>query len=412
MANILILNSTVPYPPQHSGNTVRVYHLSQALARHHSLFGAAFGDPDRRFRALQDTGLYQDLLLLPERSDLRRRVARGFNFMSGYLDRIARPEYFDTTLGALRGFVNKHRIDLMISHTLPITQYAEAIPEVAHIVDLIDSHTLAAERHYSQMKQSLDWPQKVRHLTRIYRSRHRERFVTGHFPLITTVSPIDQACLAALNRSADIHVVPNGVSPQLLEERHVDDEIANAIAFSGTLDFPPNSTAVYYFYESVFLPYLKDRGITWYIVGRNPEPRMLRMAEEHDHIVVTGEVEDLFGLIARMPIVINPMRMGGGLKNKVLEGMALERLVISNRLGIESVEASPDVHYVEAETPQEFASAILLYLGQREGRARIGQAGRRLILDRYTWTRAADSYLRLISRALAPGNGRALAGTG
>lgn len=407
MANILIFNSTVPYPPQHSGNTVRVYHLSQALARHHRLFGAAFGDPDRRFRALQDTGLYQDLLLLPERSDARPGAARLFHFRSGYLDRVKRPEYFERTVGALRGFVNKNRIDLIITHTLPLTQYAEVIPGVAHIVDLIDSHTLAAERHYRPAKTPLDWLQKAGHLTRLYRSRHRERFVTGHFPLITTVSPVDQACLAALNRSANIHVVPNGVSPQLLEKRPVNDEIANAIAFSGTLDFPPNSTAVRYFHESVFLPYLKDRGITWYIVGRNPEPRMLRMAQEHDNIVVTGEVEDLFGLIARMPIVINPMRIGGGLKNKVLEGMALERLVISNRLGIEAVDAVRDVHYVEAETPEEFAAAIVRYLGDAEARARIGQAGRRLILDNYTWTRVADCYLALISQALAPGTGRA-----
>jgi glycosyltransferase involved in cell wall biosynthesis len=406
MANILVLNSTVPYPPQHSGNTVRVYHLSQELARHHRLFGAAFGDPDRRFRALRDTGLYHDLLLLPERSDTRRRTARLFKVMTGYLDRVARPEYFQKTVGALRGFISKNRIDLVITHTLPVTQYAEAIGGVAHIVDLIDSHTLAAERHYQQTKQALAWPQKLKLLTRLIRCRHRERFVTRHFPYITTVSPIDRACLASLGRGSNIRVVPNGVAPQLLAERRVDDEIANAIAFSGTLDFPPNSTAVYYFYESVFLPYLKERGITWYIVGRNPEPRMLRMAEEHENIVVTGEVEDLFGLIARMPIVVNPMLIGGGLKNKVLEGMALERLVISNRLGIESVDASRDVHYVEAETPGEFASAISKYLEDPEARARIGQAGRRLILDRYTWNRVADVYLALIDQALAAGGPR------
>lgn len=92
---------------------------------------------------------------------------------------------------------------------------------------------------------------------------------------------------------------------------------------------------------------------------------MLRMAEEHDNIVVTGEVADLFALIARIPIVINPMRSGGGLKNSVLESMALERLVISNRLGIEAVDAVRDVH------------------------------------------RAADRYLALVSQTLAPGTGRA-----
>ena len=70
-----------------------------------------------------------------------------------------------------------------------------------------------------------------------------------------------------------------------------------------------------------------------------------------------------------MPIVINPMRIGGGLKNKGLEGLALRRLVIFNQLGIESISAARDVHYVHAERSEEFAVEIIKYLGDRADRA-------------------------------------------
>ena len=95
------------------------------------------------------------------------------------------------------------------------------------------------------------------------------------------------------------------------------------------------------------------------------------------------------------------MRIGGGLKNKGLEGLALRRLVIFNQLGIESISAARDVHYVHAERSEEFAVEIIKYLGDKEGRERIGRAGRRLILDHYTWSQAGTSYLHLISQALA-----------
>lgn len=403
MANILILTNVVPYPPHRSGNTLRVYHLSRELVEHHDCFLAAFGEPDTRYRELEDTGLYKSILLLPERPSPRPRIIRALHFNTSYLDNVARPRYFERVVGLLKEFVNDKRVHLIITHTLGTTQYAECIPGVAHIIDLIDCHSLAKERRYHQIKSSLDCLQRCRHLTSIYRCRHRERYVTRHFPCITTVSPIDKACFVSLNEAANskIHAVPNGVSPELLDYHFKDEEIANAIAFSGTLDFPPNSTAVYYFYERVFLPYLRNKGITWYIVGRNPEERMMRLARDHDDIVVTGEVQDIFGLIARMPIVINPMRIGGGLKNKVLEGLALRRLVISNQLGIESISAVPDVHYVHAERPEEFAAEIIKYLGDKEGRDRIGRAGRRLILDNYTWSQVATRYLHLISQALA-----------
>ncbi len=402
MANILVFNCVLPFPPYHSGNTVRVYHLSREIAKHHDCFLAAFADPDESYRELKATGLYKDILLLSDRAIAEPRKTRSLDLRTGYFAKAAPPEHLERTVGFLENFVHEHRIDLLITHTLGITKYAEPIHGVAHIVDLIDSHALAAERRYRQIKASLGWLQRFHALKSLYRRRQRERHVIRYFPCITTVSPIDKACFVSLNGMArsNVHVVPNGVAPRVLDHHFEGDEIVNAIVFFGTLDFPPNSTAVYYFYEMVFLPHLKDKGVTWYIVGRRPQDRMLQIAREHRDIVVTGEVRDMFGLISRIPIVINPMRIGGGLKNKVLEGMALQRLVISNQLGIEAIDAIRDVHYVHAETPEEFATEIVKYLGDSESRDRIGRAGRRLIVDNYTWSRVAGRYLELISRAL------------
>lgn len=87
--------------------------------------------------------------------------------------------------------------------------------------------------------------------------------------------------------------------------------------------------------------------------------------------------------------------------NSCVEGLVRAVCRISNQLGIGSISAVRDVHYVHAERPEEFAAEIIKYLGDKEGRERIGRAGRRLILDHYTWSQVATSYLDLISQALA-----------
>ena len=210
---------------------------------------------------------------------------------------------------------------------------------------------------------------------------------TLHFPCVTTVSPIDKACFVSLNEavSSNIHVVPNGVSPQLLDYHFKDEEIANAIAFSGSLDFPPNSTAVYYFYERVL----------YHVVYRRYKSRRENDAISQGARRYRGDRLNA-GYLRRysaQTMVINPMGQWV-YQNK---GWKSGAAPVTSRQPARVDGAS--VHSFHAEGEQ-FAVEIIKYLGDKGGE-RIGRAGRRLILDHYTWSQAGTSYLHLISQALA-----------
>jgi glycosyltransferase involved in cell wall biosynthesis len=195
--------------------------------------------------------------------------------------------------------------------------------------------------------------------------------------------------------------IPNGVNPSLLTKTwNQVDEITGGIAFWGGLDFSPNTTAVHYFYDEIFLPYLSDKEINWFIIGRNPSSKMQKMAEKHKNISLTGYVEDLYEFVSRIPIMVNPMQIGSGLKNKVLEAFALERLVISNQLGVEAIPAIPGVHYINAGNPKEFAQAILEYSSNKQARKQIGMAARCLVEDKYKWDTVSREFCAQIDNIL------------
>jgi glycosyltransferase involved in cell wall biosynthesis len=99
--------------------------------------------------------------------------------------------------------------------------------------------------------------------------------------------------------------------------------------------------------------------------------------------------------------MINPMRTGSGLKNKVLEAFALERLVISNDMGMEALCAIKDRHYIQAEGPDQFAKEILKYSRLTAARRCIGQNARKLVLENYTWDKIGERYLNLIDSVLS-----------
>ena len=70
--------------------------------------------------------------------------------------------------------------------------------------------------------------------------------------------------------------------------------------------------------------------------------------------MVTGAVPDVRPYVGHADVVVAPMRIGRGIQNKVLEGMAMARPVIVTPQALEGIEASPDKHLLLARDSEGF----------------------------------------------------------
>ena len=94
----------------------------------------------------------------------------------------------------------------------------------------------------------------------------------------------------------------------------------------------------------------------------------------------------MYSFAAKIPIMVNPMISGSGLKNKVLEAFALNCLVISSKMGIEAFPGLRDgMHYIRADNGKEYSEAILYYLNAKEERDKIVKNAKQYLLDNFTW---------------------------
>jgi glycosyltransferase involved in cell wall biosynthesis len=103
-------------------------------------------------------------------------------------------------------------------------------------------------------------------------------------------------------------------------------------------------------------------------------------------------VDDMRPWLARSSVVICPMVSGSGIKNKVLEAMAMARPIVSTTLGVEALEVTSGHELYIADEPSAFAASLLALLRDPEARQRLGAAGRELVMRRYTWDACAASY--------------------
>jgi glycosyltransferase involved in cell wall biosynthesis len=88
--------------------------------------------------------------------------------------------------------------------------------------------------------------------------------------------------------------------------------------------------------------------------------------------------------------MVNPMRIGSGLKNKVLEAFAMGLAVVSTGLGIEAISTAREgVDYLRADEPARMASAIKLLIEDERLRLSMIKSARNVVLEHYTWNKVA-----------------------
>ena len=291
--------------------------------------------------------------------------------------------------------------DVIHTRQLPMAAITATIKHPAKLLELVDSETLQASRRM-RAKAPQTW-------LRAASARLLESRAVRHFHACTTVAGADAQVVQQLAPSVPVHVTPNGVDAAYFAPLDLPEQ-PETIIFTGAMSFPPNVTAVLHFYHNI-LPLIRRElpNVRFVIAGRDPAPSIAALASD-PFVTITGFVDDMRPWLARANLMICPMVMGSGIKNKVLEALAMSRPVVATTMGVEALEVSSGHELVIADTAEAFAAATLALLRDAAARRRMGAAGRELVLRRYTWGACAASYDAIYSQLAArPGNATRLA---
>ena len=102
------------------------------------------------------------------------------------------------------------------------------------------------------------------------------------------------------------------------------------------MHYRPNIDGAAYFVREILPHILASRpDIVFYIVGAGATDEVMRLAS--DNVVVTGTVPDVRPYVYKSAVFVVPLRMGGGTRLKVLEGMSMAKAVVSTSLGCEGM---------------------------------------------------------------------------
>jgi len=284
--------------------------------------------------------------------------------------------------------------NLIFCSTIRTAEYAKKL-NVKRCIDFIDAISL----NYHQAVKRAKGLWKMIYSVENKRLLDYERKIAKDFELSFITTQKDKDFILEKDNGKMV-VLPNGVKEELLKREFVGKE-EDLLVFFGKIDYQPNEDACLFFAREVF-PKIKKEvpRVKFYIVGVNPTKKVLNL-QRIEGIKVTGGVPDPYSsYLEKSKIIVAPIRFGGGMQNKILEGMALGKTVLTTPIGAAGItEAKDGEHFVVADykKPDEIAKKAVLLLKDDELRRKIGKSARKLILENYTWDRVEKKLIENLS---------------
>lgn len=191
--------------------------------------------------------------------------------------------------------------------------------------------------------------------------------------------------------------VPTGVDCDYFQP--VTGADAATLAFLGSMDWHANVEAIQHFVRHSYPAIRRARpDARLLLIGRNPPPALRALAAMDASIEVTGTVDDVRPFLARAAIMILPLRVGGGTRIKVFEGMAAGLALVSTRIGVEGLPVRDGEHALLADDPVDFANAVLALMNDDALRARLAKTARGWVEAHFSWEHAARRFLELCAK--------------
>lgn len=246
-------------------------------------------------------------------------------------------------------------------------------------------NTRRMAQHYRNIREKLLYAVETR-LVRNYEPRVWSDFTRTVLIGQQDVDEIASACRdRGLPEIDNVVFGPHGVDVDRFAPRPDIEEEPFTLVFNGVLRTYTNVHAIVWFAENVWpLITAGEARAKLLIVGRDPRPEVQALAAL-DGVTVTGEVPDPADYIARAAVCINPVQVGAGMQNKLIEFMAMRKAVVATTVANEGIRATPGDHLVIADDARTFADSVLALLADPNRRGRLAAAARAYILESWTW---------------------------
>jgi glycosyltransferase involved in cell wall biosynthesis len=257
------------------------------------------------------------------------------------------------------------------------------VPTASRVPILLIEHNIEYLLALQHFKVAMTQEEKNYFWCEYIKTLKWEQFTWKQATVCVTLTNEDKITIERLEPNIDVRMIPNGTDHQqgigdvvtLLPNTSERFVIGNntprhdpTILFVGNFAYEPNVDAALHFSRDIFPHIVKDvPDVRLILVGNAPPPEICSLASENQ-IEVTGPVASVMPFYKNADVVVCPLRIGGGVKVKVLEALCLGKAIVSTSIGAQGLDLSIHRAVAVADQATEFAQNVIRLLQHPEER--------------------------------------------
>ncbi len=368
---VLFLTAHLPYPPI-SGGRRREFELISRLSRSYEIHVCAIT------KSWATDRMYVDDF---------RRFCKCVNLFSANAPTNNHQQYAQYPLQMkkhISGEASAHISNLLKNHSFDIVHIEgyyllQHIPEGSGVPILLVEHNIEHLLALQRFKVAVTEQEKAYLWSEYIKTLRFEQFMWKRATVCVALTNEDKISMEQLEPNIDVRMVPNGSDHQnnlgdlaALRPNNFEDYIADnitinnnshpSILFVGNFAYEPNVDAALYFSREIFPIILKRvPDARLFLVGNSPTPEICALVS-NKQIMVTGRVPTLIPFYKHADIVVCPLRIGGGVKVKVLEALGWGKAIVSTSIGAQGIDMSNHRAVAVADDIKNFAEKVIQFL--------------------------------------------------
>ncbi|MBD2716933.1 glycosyltransferase [Microvirga sp. STR05] len=394
--HILQLCPRVPYPPT-DGGAIAMYDVAAGLVRAgHRVTVLALNTPKHHQPADALNHLGPNLRLVAVDVDTRLSPVKALrNLMSSSLPYNVERFVSEEAATQLTEILRTQPIDVVQMEGSFVAWYVDVVRRVAPGVPvLLRAHNveytiwqMLASRERNPLKRFY-----LRHLAS--RVQQFEHDYLPRFDAVAAITEPDQQRLRHMGCKEPVVFVPAGVHLERFQPDPAIRPKPRTLFMIGSFDWLPNQEGLDWFLAEVWpKAHALYPELELHLAGKQM-PARFRELQQHG-ITVHGFVESAAAFMQQYDIMLVPLLSGGGMRIKIIEGMALGKCILSTTLGAEGIHARDGYDIVLRDEPAAWLEVLGRYYEGHLPTDLIGQEAAHTIRRLYDNRRIVESFLDL-----------------
>lgn len=276
--------------------------------------------------------------------------------------------------------LSEEAFDVVLLESLFATPYLPTIRRYSHARIVLRSHNL---EHVIQERMANSETNVFKKPYRRFLAKQLKTYevaVLDRVDGVAAITPADAEHFAGHGSRTRIITIPFGVDPS----EYPASEPAGAPVFFhlGSMDWLPNEEGIRWLLANVWPKVIKAHPKAKLHLAGNKMPKDL-LALELPGLHVNGRVPDADLYMSKRHVMVVPLFSAGGMRVKIIEGMAMGKCVISTPIGAEGIACTDGEDILLARTATEMTDRIISIIEDPERARAIGAKARALIHKHY-----------------------------